>query len=408
MVSLNLLSGLIIILIIIIAFVAVVIFYFYINNIRVVRPKDINAAVWEVKLNDILPGTLVKFVKNKSIEKITKNNGIPIPIIIKDKHNKPIQDVSIIMVSSNSSELKYKTGSDGIFTVKLSSTLTEENPLLKISKEGLKAGDFYYEIGGKTIKITDESEEFDVINLSSLNLYEKNGIKVYHNKEDLDNAKKLAETLKDINFKIKQVLGISSLEPMSALLTKSKNVSTIGTLKEKENVIPININDKEQIYWIYTHETTELNLIMKKAPLYSKNKYLRWIGDGLAEYASLKIIEQTDKELKTKMLNSRIKDIDKDKKQSFNLLKWEATTGSNEGYGYSLAFWIDIEEKYGNKVIQEFVNKFLNTNDYSTENITNILIKLIEKDNEQLDKNQIFTLTKEEAKEILLKRLQHN
>jgi hypothetical protein len=305
------------------------------------------------------------------------------------------------MVSSNSSELKYKTGSDGIFTVKLTSTLTEENPLLKISKEGFKAGDFYYEIGGKTIKIADENEEFDVINLSSLSLYEKNGMKVYHNKEDLDNAQKLAETLEEINFKIKQVLGISSFEPLSVLLTKSKNVSTIGDLKE--NVLPININDKEQIYWIYTHETTELNLILKKE-LYFKNKYLRWIGDGLAEYASLKIIEQTDKELKNNMLNSRIKNIDKDKKQSFNLLKWEATTGPVEGYAYSLAFWIDIEEKYGNKVIQEFVNKFLNTNDYSTENITNILIKLIEKDNEQLDKNQIFTLTKDEAKEILLNR----
>jgi len=389
MISLKLSSGLIITLIIIVAFIAVVIFYFYINNMKVVRPKDINATVWEVKLNDILPGTLVKAMKNNRYK-------VPIPIIIKDKHNKPIQDVSIIMVSSNSSELKYKTGSDGIFTVKLTSTLTEENPLLKISKEGFKAGDFYYEIGGKTIKIADENEEFDVINLSSLSLYEKNGMKVYHNKEDLDNAQKLAETLEEINFKIKQVLGISSFEPLSVLLTKSKNVSTIGDLKE--NVLPININDKEQIYWIYTHETTELNLILKKE-LYFKNKYLRWIGDGLAEYASLKIIEQTDEELKTKMLNSRIKDIDEDKKQSFNLLKWEAITGQDLGYAYSLAFWIDIEEKYGNNVIQEFVSKFLNTNDYSTKNITNILVNLIKSDN-----NQIFTITKEEAKEILLKR----
>ena len=98
------------------------------------------------------------------------------------------------------------------------------------------------------------------------------------------------------------------------------------------------------------------------------------------------------------MLNGRIKNIEDDKKQSFNLLKWEDTTGSNEGYGYSLAFWIDIEEKYGNNVIQEFVSKFLNTNDYSTENITNILVNLIKSDNKQ-----IFTITKEEAKEILLK-----
>jgi len=389
MISLKLSSGLIITLIIIVAFIAVVIFYFYINNMKVVRPKDINATVWEVKLNDILPGTLVKAMKNNRYK-------VPIPIIIKDKYNKPIQDVSIIMVSSNSSELKYKTDSDGIFTVKLSSTLTEENPLLKISKEGFKAGDFYYEIGGKTLKITDESEEFDVINLSSLSLYEKNGIKVYHNKEDLDNAQKLAETLEEINLKIKQVLGVSSLEPLSVLLTKSKNVSTIGDLKE--NVLPININDKEQIYWIYTHEATESNLIVKKE-LYFKNKYLRWIGDGLAEYTSLKISEQTDEELKTKTLNGRIKNIKDDKKQSFNLLKWEAITGQDLGYAYSLAFWIDIEEKYGNKVIQEFVNKFINTNDYSTENITNILVNLIKSDNKQ-----IFTITKEKAKEILLKR----
>ena len=393
MISLKLSSGLIIALIIVIAFVAIAIFYFYINNMKVVRPKDKNASVWEVKLNDILPGTLVKAMKNNRYK-------VPIPIIIKDKYNKPIQDVSIIMVSSNSSELKYKTDSDGIFTVKLSSTLTEENPLLKISKEGFKAGDFYYEIGGKTLKITDESEEFDVINLSSLSLYEKNGIKVYHNKEDLDNAQKLAETLEEINLKIKQVLGVSSLEPLSVLLTKSKNVSTIGDLKE--NVLPININDKEQIYWIYTHEATESNLIVKKE-LYFKNKYLRWIGDGLAEYTSLKISEQTDEELKTKTLNGRIKNIKDDKKQSFNLLKWEATTGQGVGYAYSLAFWIDIEEKYGNKVIQEFVNKFINTNDYSTENITNILVNLIKSDNKQ-----IFTITKEEAKEILSNRLQHN
>jgi len=401
MISLKLSSGLIIALIIVIAFVAVAIFYFYINNIKIIRPKDINAEVWEVKLNDILPWTLVKFVKNKSIEKLTKNNGIPIPIIIKDKHNKPIQDVSIIMVSPDGSESNLTTDSGGIFTAKLTSTLVEENPLLKISKEGLKAGDFYYEIGGKTIKFSDESEEFDVINLSSLNLYEKNGIKVYHNKEDLDNAQKLAETLKDINLKIKQVLGISSLEPLSVLLTKSKNVSTIGDLKE--SALPININDKEQIYWIYTHETTETNLILKKAPLYFKNKYLRWVGDGLAEYTSLKILEQTDNELKNKMLNGRIKNIVDSKGENLNLLKWEAITGQDVGYAYSLAFWIDIEEKYGNNVIQEFVSKFLNTNDYSTKNITNILVNLTKSDN-----NQIFTITKEEAKEILSNRLQHN
>ncbi|HXK70932.1 MAG TPA: hypothetical protein PK455_06510, partial [Caldisericia bacterium] len=102
MISLKLSSGLIIALIIVIAFVAIAIFYFYINNMKVVRPKDKNASVWEVKLNDILPGTLVKAMKNNRYK-------VPIPIIIKDKYNKPIQDVSIIMVSSNSSELKYKT-----------------------------------------------------------------------------------------------------------------------------------------------------------------------------------------------------------------------------------------------------------------------------------------------------------
>ena len=62
MISLNLSSGLIITLIIIIAFIAVDIFYFYINNMRVIRPKDKNASVWVVKLDEIMPGTMVKFV----------------------------------------------------------------------------------------------------------------------------------------------------------------------------------------------------------------------------------------------------------------------------------------------------------------------------------------------------------
>lgn len=374
---------------------------------RVIRPKDKNASVWVVKLDEIMPGTMVKSLKKDSIAKATKNNGIPIPVLIKDKHNKPIQDVSIVMVSPDGTELKFKTDSDGIFTVKLTSTLVEENPTLKISKEGLKAGDFFYKVvGGKTVRISDEGGEFDLINLSSLNLFEKNGIKIYHNKEDLDKAQKLAETLKDINLKIEQILGVSSLKPMSALLTKSENVSTTGDLKE--NVFPININNKEELYWIYVHETTETNLIGEKNPLYSKNKYLRWVGDGLAEYTSLKILEQTDKELKNKMLNGRVKNIVDSKGENLNLLKWQAIIGPIEGYAYSLAFWVDIEEKYGNKVIQEFVNKFLNTKNYSTENVTNILIKLMEKDNEQLDKNQMFTLTKEKAQEILSNRLQRD
>ena len=373
------------ILLLAIIIVITIVIIFVLENTKKVRPKDINADVWEVSLNDLLPKSMVRAMKNST-------DKVSIPILIKNQQNVPIPMVTITMFLSDK-EVSYYTDASGLFIIKLSSSLLKENAILKIHKEGYKAGDFFYEIGGKTVKFSDEKEDFDVINLTALSTLDQDGIKIYYDKEESDKASTLAIKLREINQKIEQVLGVSGFEPIKILLTSSKNVSTIGD--SKMHLLPIDIDNDEDIYWIYVHETVESNLILKK-DLYSKNPFLRWIGDGLAEYSSLKIIESTDKELKAKMLGQRIKNIQESKNQNFNLLKWKAITGPVEGYAYSLAFWKNIEKDYGNETIQKFFRKFLNLNDFSLESTARILTELIKNDSKQ-----IFTITKDEALKML-------
>lgn len=124
------------------------------------------------------------------------------------------------------------------------------------------------------------------------------------------------------------------------------------------------------------HETIEHNLINTNN-VYEKNPYLRWVGDGLAEFASAKYLKTINREYFYGMIDNRLNTLKKSKNETFDLNKWEAQASGNiEGYSYSLAFWIDIANNYGEKAIKDFMIEFDNYKKYSAKHVFELLKSL--------------------------------
>jgi len=353
--------------------------------------KNNDAEMLEIHMNDLLPKSLLK-----AMSKIPYS--VPIPIYFKDKKNKPISEVSVKMIFSNTLNLNYTTDAKGIVTIELNSGLIEENPLLKFSKNNYKAKDLFYVIGGKTMKFTDTNSNFNIIDLRDLSVLNTGFLKIFYKKEEFKKAQELSIITTELIRDIEKIIGFYKLKPLNIILTKIKNSTTIEECND--NLLPIDADNKEDIYWFFVHEFIEINLITAK-DIYSKNKYLRWIGDGLAEYVSFKILENKDVSLKSSMLKERINNISNKNIQSFNLLDWEVITGSTEGYSFSLAFWINFEKKFGFENLQNFIHDFIKNKDYETDTVTKLLLKNIDK-----EKNQFFIMSSNDALEILLKSLE--
>lgn len=105
--------------------------------------------------------------------------------------------------------------------------------------------------------------------------------------------------------------------------------------------------------------------------LISRSKYniWRWIGDGLAEYESIRALPEICEE----KVNIRLKDILNDTLQGFNPWKWEEGTGEISGYAYSLAIFLKMEKEVGSRGINRFLKEYLESEDFSRKRIEKIL-----------------------------------
>jgi hypothetical protein len=347
---------------------------------RVVVQKYPESIVWEAKLQDMLPKLMIKAIVTDSLE-------ATIPIQIFDLNKNKLAGASFI-ISRGDSSIYLKANGKGLVFITLNHSLVNENPLIKIQHDTLKAKDIRYSIGGKTVVFKDgKSLDNEVIEYENLLFIEQDRFKLFYTTTK-DSAIAYMPIFKYTIKKIKTITGISSLSVVNPLLVSGKEISVIG---EPDGVIllPINTNSWQEKIWYFTHETVENDLINQKN-IYHKNPNLRFIGDGIAEYVSLKVLESINPQFALEMLKSRINSLTNSNETIFSLYDWDIEDERIEGYSYSLAFWIKIEKQYSQESIRTFIQKFNNLNSYNKQSVLQIFESVFEKDFS-------YTLTKQET-----------
>jgi len=329
------------------------------------KPSDPNAKSWEAPLNDMLPGTIVRNIKSKGLV-------ANLPIKLEDKNGKPLQGALFLIGKGSDSSIALKSNSDGVITIRLTRELLTQNPIIVISKEGLLAKDISYEVGGKTMKFVDgESVEAEVIQFDNLRFIDKEGLRVYYviNEEA---AERYTDSFNyALNF-IKEITGKGQLNPVTPVLTGKQDISIMGE-PEGTAILPVDITDWQDKYWFYIHESVENDLINTKN-VYSTNPNLRWIGDGLAEFVSLKFLTHKGGGYKEKMLENRLASLGKFPEEELNLYEWKTGDTRIAGYSFSLAFWLKMEKQHGLKGIQLFIKQFSDLKTYDIASIEQIYL----------------------------------
>jgi hypothetical protein len=351
---------------------------------RVVIQKYPESNVWEAQLQDMLPKPMIRAIVTDSLE-------ATIPIQLLDINKNKLAGASFI-ISRGDSSVYLKANGKGLVFITLNHSLITENPLIKIQFDTLKAKDIRYSIGGKTVVFKDgKSVNNEVVEYENLLYIEQGGFKLFYTTTK-DTAIAYFPVFKNTLEKIKTIMGISSLSIVNPLLILGKDISVIG---EPEGVLllPINTNSWQEKFWYFTHETVENDLINQNN-IYHKNPNLRFIGDGIAEYVSLKVLESINHEYALKMLNNRATSIANSNETDFSLYDWNTEDDSIEGYSYSLAFWMKIEKMYSHESIRSFIQKFKNLKSYNKQSIQQVF-------ESEFGTGFSFNLSKQEAFQLL-------
>lgn len=147
-----------------------------------------------------------------------------------------------------------------------------------------------------------------------------------------------------------------------------------------------------------THEGVEMTLLISYflSPKWQDNyRRMRWVGDGLAEYAAYLVAGKFSKSAQKFRLRdhiTRIRDLIGLGEEIYNLIDFtyepfyspplslppEPHYSPNEmaGYGVSLSFWLSLADQHGEGVIREFLRRLKGIESPTYWNATKILSEL--------------------------------
>lgn len=364
-------------------FKIIFIFLFFLSCRNTKHVISSNASYIEVPLQNMLPRPMTRAILSDSLE-------ATIPIRLTDKEKNKLNNASFIIDRADSS-VYLKSNEKGLVFITLNHSLVSENPLIKISHEKISIHEIQYSVGGKTVVFKDgKSIDNEVIEYENLPFIEQNKLKLYYTINP-DTAKIHLKDFNNTVHLIKTLIGKENISLIFPLLVSNSNISVVG---EPNNIIllPVNQNSWVDKYWHFTHETVENELINSRN-VYQKNPNLRFIGDGLAEYLSLKILKLTDEAFANEMIKSRIYSLNKSTRDGLDLSKWTIEDDDIAGYSYGLAFWLKIERDNTQNSVIGFMTSFLSLDNFEPETVTNLLpVSLSIKE---------YTIKKDEALSIL-------
>lgn len=320
------------------------------------------------KLKQLLPSTMVSAIENKEL-------SAEIPIYILNKSNgKRVPNTSLRLKFKNDQTSNYPSDTNGVVKLPISPLLLKENPQVSISHKKFKPKDLEVKVGGKTMVFKD-GESSNLIDYNSLSSKKmSSGLKVYFKDDEIgeNELKKERADFVEIYRIVDSLVGLKNSAIYPALV-KSQIAVTVG-VPDSMNIVPVKVGNPESKYWFFTHELVERNLMVQE--FYKQNSDIRWIGDGIAEFISHKVVETLEKQ-KPEIASTRLKELQDLDNENFSLWEWKVPTEQEEsftpGYGLSLAYWLKIDDEYGINAIKNFVKDFKKLNDISTASVKSCL-----------------------------------
>ena len=235
-----------------------------------------------------------------------------------------------------------------------------------------------------TIQITREGDPLPaiVLSLEGFDRIEQDRVRVYFSPSQQALAQDVAETLQEVLDLLAGRLGITTSIAV-ALFPREELEEEHGDLRGRSFVLPggkawpilvsqewqrVSEGDSSFLRWIYStapHEATE-DVV---SDLLYHDRRARWVGDGLAEYAGYVVAARWAPSVLEEELRghqARIETLLAEGKETYNLLEeflvragfggaaapW--TPVEYAGYSVSLAFWLDLAERYGEETIRAF------------------------------------------------------
>lgn len=142
--------------------------------------------------------------------------------------------------------------------------------------------------------------------------------------------------------------------------------------------------DSSDLFGMFVHEWVETSLDKLYGVDYDNEDNIRWIGDGLANYAGFTVSELFYPRRLGELYDEEHPGYDPDK--TYDLKKWKSPTVTNpQGgrsvgfFGYMIApyFWAKVVEKSNNpELIPQFLEEYRAAEDKSSENAIIILTRL--------------------------------
>jgi hypothetical protein len=338
----------------------------------------------QIPLQDMLPQTMVRAI-------IKHSDEVTIPIALTNKQGEKLEGADFIIDYGDSSVF-LKSDAKGVIAITLHPAILNKNPLIKISHHTLSAQEIEYSIGGKTLKIVDGKSVYsEVFEYDNLPFIEENNFRMYYIIHP-DSAKASFTDYYNMFSSIKRMLKKDDIQLLYPFLVSNREVVVIGAPKEM-SLMSINQNSWMEKSWFFIHETVESELILRKK-VSDKNPNIRYIGDGLAEYISLKILQSYNPGWANEMLDSRIKNANKLTTDEVQVQTWSYKDNAlTELYASSLAFWLKMDKEYGEQAVLDFIHSFLALNDFDSTTVSSLMLKHFKKTKQySLQKKEILAL----------------
>lgn len=227
-------------------------------------------------------------------------------------------------------------------------------------------------VGGGPKWVELSIEGFSPVRAGSITVYFKPG------QERL--AQEVAQALQETFQLCLARLGITP-SPLSVALFQREDFEDFGSLsfRVKGRWWPLFVSRswqslqesdsdfQDSLYWTMLHEAVEPTIVI---PLYHDWR-ARWIGDGLATYAGYIVTKERSPAVANRRLSiykQQVIQLVEAGRTTYDLIRYfpvMSQEGVREakphdpqlqlaGYGIALVFWLDIAQRYGEKVIRKF------------------------------------------------------
>jgi hypothetical protein len=334
-------------------------------------------------------------LKTRVISSLRAFTGTPMTFTIVDSASKPVPGAELL-VKFPDSTVRYKANSQGKVTVSFDSATIAQNPIIKA------AGARQWPNFSLTMTAeleTGKTRKINFVVLDSL-LERKTPDDILFYPAGYDSVVgPLFEFIPRARAMIQQVTGLTPTHWGTVLSDKP---IPVGVSPPKAEIggrtyylFPYSLLDDRPASWYLTnvHEWTENTI---RGNLKDLDLNTRWVYDGVATYVQHRVLSEVvaGNALRKDLVTSEKRWLDsseshlrrlagKDGRIGLDLLKWQ-TAGPNQPIAeseivkYQLAFWFwwDLSEKYGEKVISEFLTTARQRNAESNRELLDILVSL--------------------------------